>query len=172
MPISLLIPALFALAYPACLALAAFSDFRSMTIPNRLTLALAAAFVPVALMLQFSPAMWGIHLGLGLAGLVIGMILFALRFMGGGDAKLIAAAALWLGGQGFVALLIYTALAGGALTLGLLFARRTFQPYAAGLPGVISRHLEAKGDIPYGIAICAGGLCAILQSDILPLLMR
>ena len=172
MPVSLLIPALFALVYPACLIWAAVSDFRSMTIPNRLTLALAAAFVPVALMLHFSLAQWGLHLGLGAAGLVLGMVFFALRFMGGGDAKLIAAASLWLGLQGCVALLIYTALAGGALTLGLLFARKTFQPYAAGLPGVISRHLEPKGDIPYGIAICAGGLCAIFQSDILPLLVR
>ncbi len=172
MPMSLLIPALFALVYPGCLAWAAVSDFRSMTIPNRLTLALAVAFVPVALMLQFPLSQWGVHLGLGLAGLVLGMILFSLRFMGGGDAKLIAAASLWLGLQGFAALLIYTALAGGVLTLGLLFARKNFHPYAAGLPGVISRHLEPKGDIPYGIAICAGGLCAILQSDILPLLVR
>ncbi len=172
MSLSLLIPCLFALIYPACLVWAAVSDFSTMTIPNRLTLALAVSFAPVAAMLQFSPAQWGIHLGLGLAGLVLGMVLFSLRFMGGGDAKLIAAAALWLGPQGFMALLIYTALAGGALTLGLLFARKTFHPYAAGLPGVIGRHLEPKGDIPYGIAICAGGLLAIAQSDILPLLVR
>lgn len=168
---SLLIPALFALTYPACLVWAAVSDIRSMTIPNRLTLALAVAFVPVALMLSLSPAQWGVHLGLGLAGLVVGMVMFALRFMGGGDAKLIAAVALWLGLQGFFAMLIYTALAGGALTLGLLFARKAFHPYAARMPGYIGRHLEPKGDIPYGVAICAGGLCALLQSDILPLLV-
>ncbi len=169
---TMLIPAIFALAYPACLVWAAVSDFRSMTIPNRLTLALAAAFVPVAFMLQLPLSQWGVHLGLGFAGLVIGMICFMLRFMGGGDAKLIAAASLWLGLQGCFAFVIYTALAGGALTLGLLFARKTFYPYAAGLPGYISRHLEPKGDIPYGIAICAGGLFAIAQSDILPYFVR
>ena len=166
---SLLIPAFFALAYPLALVAAAVSDFRSMTIPNRLTLALAVAFVPVAVMVQLPLAAWGIHLGLGLAGLVLGMTLFALRFMGGGDAKLIAAASLWLGFEGWLAMLIYTALAGGALTLGLLLARKAFAPYAAGLPGVIGRHLEEKGDIPYGIAICVGGLLAMTQSDLLPL---
>lgn len=167
----LLIPAVFALAYPLALATAAISDVRTMTISNRLTLALAAAFVPVALLLQLPLAGWGLHLGLGLAGLVIGILLFALRLMGGGDAKLIAAASLWLGFQGFVAFLTYTALAGGALTLGLLLARKAFAPYAAGLPAPLSRHLEAKGDIPYGVAICAGGLLAMTQSDLLPLLM-
>ena len=172
MPAMLLIPALFALVYPGCLIWAAVSDFRSMTIPNRLTLALAAAFVPVALMLQLPLAQLGLHLGLGVAGLAIGMICFSLRFMGGGDAKLMAAASLWLGLQGCFAFLIYTALAGGALTLGLLFARKALFPYAAGWPAYINRHLAPKGDIPYGIAIGVGGLLAIAQSDILPYFVR
>jgi prepilin peptidase CpaA len=91
-----------------------------MTIPNRLTIGLAVAFVPVALLSHLSLTGWGIHLGLGLAGLVLGMILFALRFMGGGDAKLLAAASLWLGFHGFIAPFIYTAIFGGVLPLPLL----------------------------------------------------
>lgn len=146
---------------------AAASDLKTMTIPNRLTIGLAAVFVPVAFLTHLSLAGWGIHLGLGLAGLALGMVLFALRFMGGGDAKLIAAASLWLGLDGFVALLVYTAIFGGVLTLALLVLRRFFSLYAAKLPHWLGQHLEPTTGIPYGIAICAGGLAAIWRSDFL-----
>lgn len=166
----MLIPFFFALAYPACLMWAAKSDIVTMTIPNRLNIGLAVLFLPVGLLLGLSWQQWGIHLGLAVAGLVLGMVMFAFRWMGGGDAKLIAAASLWLGWDGFVAFLLYTALAGGALTLGLMSARKMWAPYAAALPSPIARHLDAKGDIPYGVAICIGGLLAINHSDLLPLL--
>jgi len=165
-----LIPALFILIYPVCLLWAAVSDARTMTIPNKLTLALTAAFVPAALLLHMSWQDLGVHLGFAAVGLVLGITLFAFGLMGGGDAKLIAAASLWLGLHGFLALLVYTALAGGALTLGLMGARKVFSPYRPALPAWVSRHLEPKGDIPYGIAICAGGLVALMQSDLLVLL--
>jgi prepilin peptidase CpaA len=165
-----LIPLLFALAYPACLLWAAKTDIESMTISNRLTLGLAAAFVPTALLLGLTPEQWGVHLGLGFAGLIAGMVLFAFRVMGGGDAKLIAATTLWLGVDGTVAFLVYTALAGGVLTLALMWARRNLAQMVPSLPGPLGRHLESKGDIPYGVAICAGGLLAISHADLLPLL--
>jgi prepilin peptidase CpaA len=166
-----LIPLLFALVFPACLVWAAISDIRSMTIPNRLTFGLAVAFLPAAFLCHLSMAQFGLHIGLGLAGLAFGVILFALKVMGGGDAKLIAATCLWLGVHGSAAMLIYTALAGGVLTLGLLGARKA--PIAAvtgALPSWLNRHLDPEGDIPYGVAICAGGLLAISQCDLLPLL--
>ncbi len=167
----MLIPILFSLAFPACLVWAAISDIRSMTIPNRLTIGMAVAFLPVAMLCHLSLAQLGLHLGLGLAGLVLGMVLFALGVMGGGDAKLIAGTCLWLGLHGTVSMLIYTALAGGVLTLGLLGARKAPVAAVTGpLPPWINRHLDPKGDIPYGIAICAGGLLAIGQCDLLPLL--
>ncbi len=161
------IPLLFALVYPLCLAWAAKTDILSMTIPNRLTLGLAVMFLPLGIMLHLSLTQWGVHLGLGLTGLAVGILLFALRFMGGGDAKLIAAACLWLGPEGCLAFMIYTALAGGALTLGLLAARKFGAVYAGMLPAPLSRHLEPAGDIPYGVAICVGGLLAIPHADIL-----
>jgi len=166
-----LIPLLFALVFPACLIWAAISDIHSMTIPNRLTIGLAIAFLPVALLCHLSVAQFGLHLGLGLAGLAFGVVLFAFKLMGGGDAKLIAATCLWLGAHGSLAMLIYTALAGGVLTLGLLGARKA--PIAAvtgSLPAWVNRHLDPAGDIPYGVAICAGGLLAVGQCDLLPLL--
>jgi len=166
-----LIPSLFALVFPAALVWAAISDIRSMTISNRLTAGLALAFVPVAILCHLSLAQLGIHFGLALAGLAVGIVLFYFRAMGGGDAKLIAACCLWLGATGTLAMLLYTALAGGALTLGLLGMRKA--PIAAvtgALPRWLNRHLDPKGDIPYGVAICVGGLLAIGQCDLLPLL--
>jgi prepilin peptidase CpaA len=159
------ITVLLACLYPLALFWAAISDLTTMTIPNRLTIGLAVFFVPVALLSHLSLTDWGIHLGLGLAGLVLGMTLFAFHFMGGGDAKLIAAASLWLGFHGFVALLIYTAIFGGVLTLGLISLRRFFSLYGPRLPHWLGQHLEPKGGIPYGIAICAGGIAALWQSD-------
>jgi prepilin peptidase CpaA len=167
----MLIPCLFALVFPASLVWAAITDIRSMTISNRLTIGLAVAFLPVALLCHLSLAQFGLHIGLAFAGLVLGIVLFALRMMGGGDAKLIAAVCLWLGLHGTLAMLLYTALAGGALTLGLLAARKA--PIAAvtgALPAWVNRHLNPQGDIPYGVAICVGGLLAISQCDLLPLL--
>lgn len=158
----------FALVYPVCLLWASWTDAMTMTIPNRLNMILAAAFVPVGCLVHLSLVDWGWHIGLAAAGLVLGMICYALRFMGGGDAKLIAAAALWFDKTGFFALLIYTALAGGVLTLGLLAVRKAFWLYAHKAPPWLQQHLEPKGDIPYGIAICVGGLFAIVQGDIWP----
>ena len=66
---------------------------------------------------------------------------------------------------------IRAALAGGALTLGLMAARKFGAVYAGMLPASLSRHLEPAGDIPYGVAICIGGLLAIPHSDLLPLLV-
>lgn len=161
---------LFALAYPACLMAAAMTDLVGMTIPNRLTIGMALAFIPAAFCQSMGLETWGVHLGLGLAGLIIGMVLFALRLMGGGDAKLIAATALWLGWDGIPAFLIYTALAGGVLTLLLLGARQVLVVATPKMPPWLAQHMAPKGDIPYGIAICAGGLAAIWHSQFLNLI--
>ena len=166
------IPLLFALVYPGCLIWAAKSDIETMTIPNRLNMILAGAFLPTALLLGLGWEGWAVHIGLGVAGLVLGRVLFAFRLMGGGDAKLIAAAAVWLGLDGFVALILYTAIAGGVLTITLLGVRKLYGHYAGMLPVNLGRHLVEKGDIPYGVAICAGGLLAMQHSDILPLILK
>jgi prepilin peptidase CpaA len=165
------ITVLLACLYPLALMWAAVSDLTTMTIPNRLTIGLAVAFVPVALLSHLSLVGWGIHIGLGLAGLLLGMTLFALRFMGGGDAKLIAAAALWLGFKGCLALLIYTAIFGGVLTLGIMALRQFFSLYGPKLPRWLGQHFEPTGGIPYGIAICVGGIAAIWRSDFLSFLV-
>jgi prepilin peptidase CpaA len=152
--------------FPVSLLLAAFSDLRTMTIPNRLCLFIAIAFFPTALMANLSLNDWIGCLSMGALGFVLGMVMFALRFMGGGDAKLIAAASLWVGFGGYISFIAYTAIAGGALTLALLSLRKLNAYYAPPLPDWAARLMLPKGDIPYGVAICAGGLLAIPHSPL------
>ncbi|MEO8113701.1 MAG: prepilin peptidase, partial [Phenylobacterium sp.] len=94
---------------------AAMKDLSSYTIPNWISAALAIAFVPAALVVGVTPVQIGIAIGVGAAMLVVGVIMFALHWLGGGDAKLMAAARLWIGLPGLAPFALYTGLAGGAL---------------------------------------------------------
>ena len=143
-------------ALPVLLAVAAGWDLASFTIPNLLTLALAAAFVVFALALRISPALFGLHLLAGLMGLVAGFALFALGYIGGGDAKLFAAMALWLGPHDLLPYTLAATIFGGLLTLTLLALRQL--PLPAGLARqdwILKLHDQRSG-IPYGVALAAG----------------
>jgi prepilin peptidase CpaA len=155
------------LIYPACLLWAAVSDLRTMTIPNRLSLILAVGFFPAALL--YKPELGFIfdHLMVGLIGFCLGLAAFALRFMGGGDAKLIAATSLWFSFSGLLPLLVYIALMGGLLTILLILARFFFQVYVPSMPPFMQTLMKPKGDIPYGLGICAGAILAAPYSEIL-----
>lgn len=147
--------------FPVSLILAALSDLRSMTIPNRLCLFLALAFFPAALFAGFTADQWTGSLMMGAMGFAVGFILFAFRLMGGGDAKLIAAASLWVGTSGALSFIYYTAVAGGFLGLSVLLMRKSVAPYTPFMPVWAQRLFEPKSDMPYGVAICIGGLLAI-----------
>ena len=159
---------LFLIVFPALAIVAALSDATTMTIPNWISAALVVAFFPAALVMGLSPTAIGISAALGVAALLAGMIMFALHWIGGGDAKLFAASALWLGLAGAAPFLAWTAIAGGALALALIGARRmaatTGVPFAQ--PAWLQRLLAPEGDIPYGIAIAAGALAAFPQSGL------
>ena len=152
------------LVFPALVVVAALKDVTSYTIPNWISLALIAAFAPAALASGASLAAVGLCLAAGLVALLVGMGMFAARWIGGGDAKLFAGAVLWLGWPAAGTFMLVTALAGGALTLGLLSLRSGwFEPVLAGSPPWV-RKLGAKdGDIPYGVAIAVGALMAFPQ---------
>ncbi len=147
-------------AFPALVIMGALRDVTTMTIPNRISLALIVLFFPAAFLVGMPISDVLAHLGVGVAALVIGMVMFALRWVGGGDAKLLAAASLWLGMAGAPHFLLWTGLAGGLFAVALMQARAYCQPYAARGPRWVGRLLEPKGDIPYGVAICAGALAA------------
>jgi prepilin peptidase CpaA len=143
------------------------TDATSYTIPNRLSAFLAAAFIPAALAAHMAPMVFAASLGLGAAGLAVGIAMFAMRWIGGGDAKLIAACAMWLGWTGVAPFLLWTAMAGGGLALALILLRRSPFPLSSFGPAWFGRLMTPGGDVPYGIAIAAGALFAMPAAPVL-----
>lgn len=153
--------------FAGLVVVAGLKDVTSYTIPNWISLALIAAFPVAALAAGVGWSAVGLCLAFGLGALVVGMAMFAFGWVGGGDAKLLAACALWLGWPAGVAFLLSTALAGGALTLGLMTLRSGWlDPVIVGGPAWVRRLGDKKGDIPYGVAIAVGALSALPQSAI------
>jgi prepilin peptidase CpaA len=153
-------------ALPVLLAAAAGWDLASFTIPNFINVAVIAVFPVFALAAGLSLETAGLHLLAGFAGLAIGFLFFALGYIGGGDAKLFAGVALWLG---FADLMPYALLAsvfGGFLTLGLLIVRQWPLPaMLTGQPWILKLH-DAKSGIPYGVALAAGAFFLLPHSEI------
>jgi prepilin peptidase CpaA len=159
---------LLLLVFPALVITAALRDVVSYTIPNWISVALAAAF-PVAALAQGLPLpTLGLDLAIGVAALAAGMAMFALRWIGGGDAKLFAAAALWLGWPAIMSYLAFTAIAGGALAVGLLGLRSPMlRGYVLSGPAWFSRLAEPGENVPYGVAIAIGALAAFPASALM-----
>lgn len=151
-----------------CLVIAAgLSDLTTMTIPNWISGVLILGFFPAAFAVGLPPMTVALHFGVAVAALLVGMGLFAARVIGGGDAKLMAAACLWLGLSGSGMFMLWTGVAGGLFCLALIFARNQVRPYVAGGPGWVHQLLEPKGDIPYGVAIAIGALMAFPSSALI-----
>lgn len=146
------------LVFPAMMAMAAVMDLLTMTIPNRISLALVAAFFFAA---PFSGLdAWGVasHIGAGGLMLVVGIVMFSLGWLGGGDAKLMAAAALWLGVEQLLEYLLLVSIAGGTLaTLILAYRGLTPPVWLCSFPWAMRLH-QKSGGIPYGIALAVAGL--------------
>ena len=147
---------------PVLVIVAGLKDLTTMTIPNWISAALLACFFPAALLVGLEPLQIAIHVGVAAAALAVGAGMFAMGWLGGGDAKLMASASLWLGLAGAGQFVLWTAMAGGLFSLVLLLVRSRAAglPALPGAPGWLGRLLQPKGDIPYGVAIAAGALIA------------
>ncbi|HLP66272.1 MAG TPA: prepilin peptidase [Rhizobium sp.] len=154
------------LVFPMCLALAALTDLFEMTIPNRIPAILLGAFLVVVPFTHLGWPGFGLHLAAAALVFAGGFALFALNVMGGGDAKLLTAAAVWFGlTKSLLVFLVYVGYAGGVLTVLILLLRaRANLVIAMGLP-VPHSILSAK-KIPYGVAIAIGGLASYAQSPL------
>jgi len=146
------------LIFPAAMAFAGALDLLTMTIPNRISVALAAAFAFAAYRAGLPLDVVAAHVGVAALVLAVGIVFFAFGWLGGGDAKLMSVAALWVGhGEILIAYFAVVAVLGGALALAILAYRRF--PVAA-LPGpdwALNLHRSGSG-IPYGLAIAGGAL--------------
>jgi prepilin peptidase CpaA len=153
------------LLFPALMAFAAASDLFTMTISNRVSLALAAGFLALALLSGMGLYDIFSHVGAGAAVLAVAFACFAMGWVGGGDAKVAAAAALWFGFGHLLNYLLYASLFGGALTLVLLQFRQWPLPYPfAGQAWLLKLHAKESG-IPYGIALAIGALMIYPETE-------
>jgi prepilin peptidase CpaA len=151
------------LIFPLCMSIAAISDLLTMTIPNRVSLALAVSFLVLAPVFGLSVTEIGMHFASASVVFFACFALFALNVMGGGDAKLLAAAALWFG---FDSSLVYVAFIGGVVTVLIVLLRSQASIIMAiGLP--VPNSLMVAKKIPYGIAIAIGGILAFPSSPLL-----
>ncbi len=149
--------AVFAI-FPLAMAYAAASDLLTMTISNKLTVGLVACFVVLA---PFTGMGWygfAMHWVAAAAVLALMFFCFAMGWVGGGDAKLAAVIALWVGLSGTVEFALLASLLGGALTVLLMAFRRSVVPvFIIRQPWVQRLHDSGHG-VPYGIALAAAAL--------------
>jgi prepilin peptidase CpaA len=150
--------------FPLLMIIAGAGDALSLRIPNRLTLAIFAAFFPLAWATGMPLDVFGFHVLTGVILFVVGFMLFSAGLFGGGDAKLLAAAGIWFGSSQALPFLVFTALAGGVLAL------------CVGLWSVISMSWDIhdvswakklsglRPSVPYGYALAIGAILAFPQS--------
>ncbi len=145
--------------YTLLLGIAAVFDTWKFVIPNAIAVALVVLFIATALLLPFEMTWmeWLSHVGAAVAVFIGGAVLFAFNKMGGGDIKLLTAVAFWAGFEHLTELLLYVAVAGGVLAIGLIVLRKLI----VSLGSAITRLAEVKlprvllnGEaVPYGLAI-------------------
>ena len=149
-------------AFMLMMAAAAFEDFRRFIIPNPLTLGLCLLW-PLYFAGAPSLAAALAAVGCGFAVFLVGAVLFARGYVGGGDVKLLSAAALWVGPAGLANLLLLTGILGGALALFLLFPAGS-RLAAAARAALGQRTAEESGSryVPYGVPIAVAAVFVVV----------
>ncbi len=150
------------------MAYAALSDMFTMTIPNRVSLILIAAFAGLALATGMAGSVMAMH---GAAAALVFLVcfgLFAAGVMGGGDAKLLTAASLWFGlSADLLSFLLTTSVLGGLLTILILSLRTDRVQYLATRFDFTHRIATQQKGIPYGIAIGIAGLLSYPETPMM-----
>lgn len=157
----------------ALLLLAAFIDWRSLRIPNWLTLGGAASGLLLSVLAPASPQMGLAFAFSGLAlGLVLMLPLYVLGVMGAGDVKLMAMVGSFLGVPATLHAVLFVFVTGGLVALAVVWLRRAWGPLWSHLKGLFLMlsvapeavvhprgalaSLPSVGKLPYGVSICAG----------------
>lgn len=140
----------------AALTWSAINDVRAYKIPNWTSILIIVTFLVMAVFTPYAPLISGLLTGLVV--LALGLGLFALGWMGGGDVKLFSALALWSGPSRLAPFALITSLAGAALALVMLSPLGRHAP----TPSTEAR-AAARQPMPYGVAIAAGGFWVLSQ---------
>ena len=136
--------------FGALLFAASCYDVIRLRIPNLIPVGLVALFAFQLLVGRSFQDPLDHFLAMGLALLAL-LPLFALNMLGGGDVKLLAAVALWLGIDKLAALLILVGIVGGVFALFWLAMRWLIR---TGLRDrTLPRSLQAHAPLPFALPI-------------------
>jgi prepilin peptidase CpaA len=148
------------LVFPGLMVFAAFSDLFTMTISNLVSIALVCLFVLLGVASGLAAAEITWHLAGGALILIVGFALFTQGWIGGGDAKLAAATAAWLGLDHLAEYVLIASLLGGGLTL-LILGLRHWPVLTLLIQQAWVKRLHQPGrGVPYGIALASRESCS------------
>lgn len=151
--------------FPAMMVFAALMDVMTMKIRNSLVLALILGYAVLAPLAGIPLGEIASNLALAAGVLLIGILLFSLGWIGGGDAKLAAATVLWLGAAHILPYVVYTTLIGAVLTLAILAFRRADLPAGWRSSEWVNRLHSPQAGVPYGAAMAPAALLVFPQTS-------
>lgn len=143
---------------------AAFKDATTMTIPNWISLFLIGGFFILIPFIWPGWSEFGTHIMVGMAFFFAGFAMFAFGWLGGGDAKLMAATGLWWQWPDATLYILYTTLIGAGLALILIIGRR-YLPARVLTASWAHKMFKDEKKMPYGLALAGGGLLTLPQSQ-------
>ena len=161
----------------AACGVAAATDIRWRRIPNQLTLALAVSGLALNALLGWKLLLISLAVLIGVT--VIGFLAFSMKWLGGGDVKLLAGASAALGLPDAVDFLLYTSLAGGVIAIAVaLFTGRLKTTYhnvsmvlrPLAYKGTVSVEPKSTYMLPYAVAIGSGAVLVALSHTAAPFL--
>ncbi len=144
---------------------AALKDASTMTIPNWISLVLLGAFALCMPFVWQGLPDFGEHIGSGVAMFALGFAMFAFGWLGGGDAKLMAATSFWWTWTDLLMYVTYSTLAGGALAIFIMVGRKYIPVRVMTAPWMHTMFKDQK-KMPYGLALAFGALATLPQSNI------
>ncbi|MEO1206089.1 MAG: prepilin peptidase [Pseudomonadota bacterium] len=159
--------------FPAAMIMAALSDLRTLTIPNNISIALAITFLVLAPFAGLPLKDIGMHGAACALVLTAGIACFACGWLGGGDAKLLAAGALWVGFDQLIPFIYHVTLFGGILIVLILAYRWLVSEQLVTLAGSewVTRLHQPGGGVPYGIAIASSAVLIFPDTKLYALIM-
>ncbi len=145
------------IVFPLVVGFAAVTDFLTMTISNKISIALVVSFCCLAPFTGMTFQMAGMSVLAAAVLFSIGFACFAFGWVGGGDVKFASAVALWLGWNHMFDYLVLFSLYGGFLTIAVLILSRLLEPLPILQVGFLNRFADHRR-VPYGIALSIAAL--------------
>lgn len=146
------------IVFPSVMVYSAIADMVTMTSSNRIVVFLVAGFLALAPLTGMDWTSFALHGAAGGMVLAGGFALFALGWIGGGDAKLAAAIALWVGLDHTLSFIGMSAVFGGLMAVAILAFRGAILPETVMRHPWVQRLHGDRAGIPYGVALAAGAL--------------